>query len=351
MKTKLLSIMAACAALAACSKTVELSPVDAPDEKANLSIGLEVRSKAGLQTGDEVKVSGIQVFVFKGHSLDAYKNATSDEIAKAKVELSCTQGDRDVWVLVNAPDLSSVTSSSVLSSSVSRLSADNASDKFVMVGRAEGEKITAIYSKTVEVDRIVSRIRLYQIRRNMWSESMKSLDFKITRVFLTNAADNACYDIFTPAVPQEYIFLNKVGETLSFDVPFVYDKAKEPSTVQDGSSYGNAYADAGSQAAHTFYTYPCTEGCTKLVVEVLLDGNYYTYPVPLGEIGSNKTYDIKMLTITRAGNPSDGDDVIDPEENEDIVPASASISITVNDWTPILTFGGEYGVKEGNIEI
>ena len=348
MRTNLLLIAAACTVFAACENNLGMN--NESECPAKLCLSLEQTTKADIQTGNESKVSDIQVFVFKGDAVDAYKKASATEVAAKKVELTCTQGERDIWTLVNAPDMSGIFSMSALESQVSLLS-HNATDKFVMVGKNEKEEVEALHTASVYVDRIVSRIRLFQVKRNMTNSGLKNASFKVTRVYMTNAAGNACYDIFTPKYPEEVQLLNATGESMAKSNPFVYSAVAQPSEIQDGASYGVAYTDAGTTATHNFYVYPCAEGITKLVVEIMIDNQYYTYPIPVGTIASNKSYDIKMLTVTRPGNLSNGDDNVDPDENEEIVKSSATFTISVNDWTPVLTFGGDNGVKEGKIEI
>lgn len=356
MKTTLFVIAAAVLAFAACTKENTVSSEIV--QPARLTLNFKTHTKAAIQTADESRVADIQVFVFKSNGLDAYKHATDAEVSANKVELDCTQGNRDIWVVVNAPDLSSVTSRAELMSSTSNMTADNASNKFVMVGRIENQTITASCSKTVSVDRIVSRIRLFQVRKAMENPALRNVEFKIVRVYVTNVIDNAAYDLFTPKHPASYRWLNVVGGRIATDNGFLYNSLSSAAVISDGSNYGTEYVDAGTQAPHTFYVYPneyssAVTGAdqTKLVVEAVFGGDYYTYPIPLGEIGFNKTYDVKMLTVTRPGNPSDGDDDIEEGEDDPIVPATASFSVSVNDWQQVLTFGGKNGVIDGNIRI
>ena len=42
------------------------------------------------------------------------------------------------------------------------------------------------------------------------------------------------------------------------------------------------------------------------------------------------------LVITRLGNPSNGDDVIDPGEDDPIVSEEIPFTVVVNDWEQVL---------------
>lgn len=362
MKKYIFLAAAACISLAACNKTVE--PSTAPKgEGAKVTITFDSKAtKAEIQTADEAAVTSIQAFVFSAGSVDAYANATSTEIAAKEMTVSCTQGTRDIWVVVNAPSLAEVTTLAGLKAAVSNLTADNAAAKFVMVGKKDGESIGATYATSIAVDRIVSRVRLFQVKRDMANEALKTVDFEITRAYLTCVNDNACYDIFTPTWPETINWLNARfanGGAISTDNAFVYDKLATSAVLANGEIYGTLYGDATTVATHTFYTYPNQYSVrekeegesydqTKLVVECKIDGKFYTYPIPLGAISYNKTYDVKLLTITRLGNPSDGDDDVEDHEDDIISGATATFTVTVNDWTQVLTFGG---VVEGEITI
>ena len=60
-----------------------------------------------------------------------------------------------------------------------------------------------------------------------------------------------------------------------------------------------------------------------------------------GTVERNKSYEVKELVITRVGNPSDGDDDIEGDENKPIQSSQATITINVLDWEQVLI--GENG--------
>jgi len=166
MKKYFILAAAACAALAACNKEIVETPVQG--NAAKISLSFASSTKTDIQTADEAAVTDIKAFVFNGNSLDAYEAATSAEITSKVMEVSCTQGTRDIWIVVNGPaSLSSITTKSGLKAAVSNLTADNASNAFVMVGKAESQTVTASFATTINVDRIASRVRLFQVKRDM----------------------------------------------------------------------------------------------------------------------------------------------------------------------------------------
>lgn len=352
-RISLISAAAAALSLMSCQKDINQNGVPERDaEKAVVSLSLynPVTRGTVADTEDEAKVSGIQVFIFNGDDVDGYKNAGGDEVSALKVDVEATAGIRDIYAFVNAPDLSSYTSKTKLLAAVSSLS-DNASDKFVMSGKLENQSVTAAFSATVKVDRYAARIRISKITRKFTNTALQSATFKITKIYLTSAVTNELYSFGAPDV---YSWLNaSFGESraLATTNGFVYNKLAEAAAVANGSSY---------ETAHSLYCYANTNASddggitktfkqTRLVVECLIDADgsgtldddeYFTYPIALGAIESNKSYEIKELVLTRLGNHSNGDDNADDGEDDDIQSIVAQIAIEVNDWTEVLVGEG-----------
>ena len=333
-------------ALVSCVREPDCGPAEVSACVITLT-GLRAEASEVTKASPEDSVKSIRVYVFNGNSLDGYDTATPDELAAGTVSVDCTRGLRDIWVVVNGPEsLSSVTTRAGLKEAVSHLCEDNSSGAFVMVGRSEALTLGATFSGSIGVGRIVSRVRLFRIRRELKAE-----EFSIRRIYTTCVAGNACYDVFTPTFPssREYLMAPWGGNSAMIaDEGFLYREFEPPVSLADGESCGTDL---------TFYVYPneyagadapLSRDQTKLVVECIVDGRYYTYPVPLGRIGSNKSYDINMLTITRLGNDSNGDDVVDPEEDVVISVAPATFALSVNDWYEITRIGG---AEDGNLTI
>lgn len=353
---KITSFAVALAALSlmSCQKDVanNVDPAQA-GEKAVVSLSLynPVTRATVADTEDEAKVSSIQIFVFNGDDVDGYKNAEESEISALKVTLEATAGLRDIYAFVNAPDLSSYTSKAALLAAVSNLS-DNALDKFVMSGKLESQNVTASFEATINVDRYAARVRISKITRNFTNVALRSVDFKIVRMYLSSAVTNELYNYGAPA---SYNWLNAsfgATRTISTDNVFVYNKLADAAAVANGSSYEtehSLYCYANTNASDDENS-PQTFRQTRLVIECQIDadGNgtldadeYFTYPIALGAIESNKSYEIKELVLTILGNHSNGDDTIDDGEDNDIEKSELNVTIEVNDWTEVLV--GEAG--------
>ena len=88
--------------------------------KTELAVGISrsVTKSSTITDDDDVKVKTLQVFVFRGDALDAYASAEN----VSEVSLSCTNGERSVYALVNAPDMSHISSKTALFAMKSTLS-------------------------------------------------------------------------------------------------------------------------------------------------------------------------------------------------------------------------------------
>ena len=356
-KIFLFAAAAAMMVLASCNKESQpesVSVVNAGPSRVTLGIS-SIATKATIDdTEAEAKVNSIQVFVFNGDAVDAYHNASASEIAALRVEVNATAGVRDIYAFVNANDLSSYTSKVALLGATTTLG-DNgyAADSFVMSGKLLSQTLTASYSNTILVDRYTSRIRIHKITRN-FSGGLAAVAFRINRIYLTSAVTNERYDFGAPA---EYSWINKSfgpvsGRALATSNAFVYQALGTPAVVANSASYQPA-------VPHSFYAYANvnanvsagdsginqTYRNTRLVVECQVDTDndgsfeadeFYTYPISMGAIGNNKSYEINELVLTMLGNPSDGDDNADDGEDDDISKVVASFSISVNDWEEVL---------------
>lgn len=348
MKKIVLFISCAALFLTSCQKEVSQVNPSQDSQKATVSLSLagNLTKATVADTEDEAKVSDIQIFVFNGDAVDGYKKATSSEVAALKVDCQATTGKRDIYAVVNAPDLASYTTKTSLLDAVSLLS-DNASDKFVMCGKLVDQSVTTTYSGTVQVDRYAARVRISKITRKFSNSAYQTVQFKITKLYLTSAVSNERYSY---GVPDSYSWLNASfgsNRSLATGNSFVYDKLATPATVAQNESY---------TTEHSFYAYanihdeddtanPKSFKCTRLVIETQIDANadgvlgadeYFTYPIRLGAVGSNKSYEIKELVITMLGNHSNGDDNADDGEDDDIEKGTITVTIDVNDWTEVL---------------
>ena len=249
-------------------------------------IRLVVRATGGGETratgvtsnseASEAKVNTLQVLVFNGDALDGYGSSTGSKTAT----VACTSGSRDIYALVNAPSMASVTSKSALLSSVANLSAEI--DNFQMIGSTT-ETLQSDGSVSIHVGRLAARVVLKAIR-NAHANTALSSQLRIESVYLTNAVGDVDYGMSPGYIPS--VWYNRRGfETSNNLGAFTYDSVNE--TIAPNGT---------STTAHYFYTMPngfpgaagLAEGETaftpraaRLVVRAVIAGKLYNYPIQI----------------------------------------------------------------------
>ena len=293
-------------------------PVDGERTELTVGIATGMTKSTTITAEDEVKVNNLQVFVFRGDALDAYGVADN----ASTVTVSCTKGNREVYAVVNAPDLKDIATKTDLLAAKSALS-DNDESNFVMIGKTNAD-LPSELPVNVEVDRIVSKVVLKTVNRAFTSAALAALNFSIDEIFITNVAGDVNYGLTDN--PLEWY--NKMDYNSEMAM-FTHD-APAASVVNE-----EAYS-----TQHTFYCYPnkaadsdatsWSPRRTRLVLKTTLGTDTYYYPVTLPELENNKSYELE-LTITRPG--SDNADM--PVSFED-----CAFSISVKPWTVITVTEG-----------
>lgn len=293
-------------------------PVDGERTELTVGIATGMTKSTTITADDEVKVNNLQVFVFRGDALDAYGVADN----ASTVTVSCTKGNREVYAVVNAPDLKDIATKTDLLAAKSALS-DNDESNFVMIGKTNAD-LPSELPVNVEVDRIVSKVVLKTVNRAFTSAALAALNFSIDEIFITNVAGDVNYGLTDN--PLEWY--NKMDYNSEMAM-FTHD-APAASVVNE-----EAYS-----TQHTFYCYPnkaadsdaasWSPRRTRLVLKTTLGTDTYYYPVTLPELENNKSYELE-LTITRPGS--------DNADNP-VSFADCSFSISVKPWTVVTVSDG-----------
>ena len=293
-------------------------PVDGERTELTVGIATGMTKSTTITAEDEVKVNNLQVFVFRGDALDAYGVADN----ASTVTVSCTKGNREVYAVVNAPDLKDIATKTDLLAAKSALS-DNDESNFVMIGKTNAD-LPSELPVNVEVDRIVSKVVLKTVNRAFTSAALAALNFSIDEIFITNVAGDVNYGLTDN--PLEWY--NKMDYNSEMAM-FTHD-APAASVVNE-----EAYS-----TQHTFYCYPnkaadsdatsWSPRRTRLVLKTTLGTDTYYYPVTLPELENNKSYELE-LTITRPGSDS---------PDNPVSFADCTFSISVKPWTVITVSDG-----------
>ena len=344
-----ISSVLALAALVAvsCDRSSDTGPLPEPG-----AVRLEVRvtgAGATKATGvvsngedSEAKVNTLQVLVFDGERLDGYGRSEGSRLAT----VSCTSGARDVFAVVNGPDLSAVAARPALLSAVCALKEDVAD--FAMYGSVSAS-VQADGSVAVPVSRLAARVVLRGIQNAVDNASLAG-SFRVESVYLTNVTGDAPlgggegYAVSKWYNRRGYEAGNSLGAMTYDAVGEDVAQGATESTVHFFYSMPNAYpAKVGLADGETAFT----PRAARLVLRVSIGGVLYDYPIALPALESNHSYEIQLVRITRSGNPDDGshdpDDPDDTDEEKPVEGFEASFEVTVNPWVVVLV-GDENGV-------
>ena len=298
MRIKTICTVLAALILAACNSEIVEDHSDYDEYWYDLTVGLpDSRTKVSEKNspGTPDAINTLQVFVFdEGGILEA-----SDMTESESVVLTCKTGPKKVVSLVNAPEMTDVTTYSALCSASSFLD-DNTIDSMVMSGETE-VNLTATSSVTIPVSRLAAKVVLRQVMNNFKFKSDQDAEFLVTHVYLLNVGAERGY--LSAATPKQWYNMMELD---TFDSPaFTYEQLSSPVKLPYSSTW---------TADKYFYCYPnptetdssdetWSARRTRLVLEATLDGEVMYYPVTLPVIEPNSSYEV-TVRITRRGSPS-----------------------------------------------
>ncbi len=294
-------------ALVACEKNVDYAPGVA---REIVELEVSVPQNATKAADGESVVTDCQVMVYSLETgmLEAYARTGGID---SPVKVQCTVGQKEIVVLGNAPDMSSKVKLSDMKSSRSYLS-HNAIGSLVM----EGSKIvqlTASSSVTVNVRRIVSKIRFKSIVTRFEQDGYNSLDFKLKSVYLINVPADKTYlstsSLSLGVVPQTWYCKDEFSGDVEGCGPFLYhalnDKVLQPAVEYE---MGQVFYCCPNPYVSESYTDPWQPRPTRLVVEAYIGNKECCYPITLPELKQNAIYDVSLV-VTRPGKTDPSSDM------------------------------------------
>lgn len=330
MKKYILSIATLASIAAASSCRQETAAVSEKAQKVEITVCAAANdittAKSDEGTAAERAVGSATFFVFNADgTLDA-----AQTVSASSTTMTVTEGSgKSVYAVVNSKEDLSASCSSAASLEAmadASLTAEGGTDAFTMSGKVSGVDISRTANSVgVPVERMAAKISIDKITNNL-NSAIGSLTIK--RIFLANVAGSAYW--FDDGSTS--VWMHKAGKNLT-DLEWMCSGSLN-ATVAGGQSYSTP---------HVFYCYPnstvtdseeatwCPRH-TRLVVETVIGGETYFYPISLnaivsgGEIQRNTLYDIQELTIKHLGSD-------DPDHN--VSTGQVSFSVSVKDWDTV----------------
>ena len=319
MNRKLIIAAFSAALLASCGKS-QSDYVTPLDDMVSIEIELPASETkiTGAGGAEENAVSGYQVFIYdlSTRMLEAYDTPSP---SSNTVNMQCTTGPKEVVVLANAPDLSSVVSYDRLLETKALLS-DNKAGKLVMEG-SSSVNLTSVNNKvTVELRKIVSKVVLNKIETAFELPAYRNMDFILKEMYLVNVAADKYY-LSDSAGPS--LWYNKLKN--ENNLPELLWTSLGDTNIRDSRIYDAEHHFYCCPNPHTSDTFSdeWSPRPTRLVVVAELGGKTYYYPVVIkGGIEKNKVYNVSLKVVRPgASNPE-----------EDMEKTTAVFTIDIKGW-------------------
>lgn len=321
MKKKILIAAVSLAALAACAKNEEQS---AYAENEIVELEVSVPYYATKADSGESDVSDCQILVYSLDTGMLEVFARSNGIG-SPVKIQCTVGQKEVVVLGNAPDMSAMARLSDLKAARSSL-AHNAPGALVMEG-SKVVSLTASSSETINVRRVVSKIRLKSVVTRFEQSGFNDLDFKLKSAYLINVPADKAY-LSTPSLslgvlPGSWYCKDEFSGDVGGCEAFLYHDL-EGKILTPALEYqiGKVFYCCPNPYSAESYSDPWEPRPTRLVVEAYIGTQLCCYPISLPELKQNAVYDVSLV-VTRPGKQ-------DP--SSDMEKYGEMFNVTVLDW-------------------
>ncbi|MCQ2187729.1 MAG: fimbrial protein [Bacteroidales bacterium] len=352
---KILIICAAALCMAGCSKTSGTFPDGGPSGETPGIINLtlpELAATKAAATDDEKKLNSLYIAVFNSEGkLEISHECTGAEISDigtTGVTLNVRTGTKDVWAVANVAASKFASVSDIASfKAIEVLLSDATSTSFAMEGSASG--ISVIADKTsqasIQLSRFAAKVSLVKVSNSLPS-SYGALTVK--SAYLANVV---CNDNLgqTAKASSWCNRLGHNGTNLTEANVIGNGSTKAENAAVTFCTIGSQVTNAGSasltgKSVYGFRNASTADpvargngfpanGCRSvLYVIATIGGVDYWYPVGLGELKSNNSYNVS-LTITMPGQRPGDDDF-----GSLITKGALSATVVVKDWTD----GSEY---------
>ena len=329
---KMILAMGAVMLLVSCAKEDVVEVVE-PLQESVVYINLKnnLISKAtgaghGVQEDDNT-INTLEIFIFRVNDgqtdngvLDGYRKFSSQELGDlTSLEVQTTTGKKMIYAVANAhrANWQGINSIEQFKQQTALLENEDLKD-FIMVGGKEAELGLAT-TVAFSIQRLVSRVQLVSLKTAFAGGPYDGMSLKGVKAYLTNVQGG------------KYIF-NGEGSNLKVLNSKKYIETDAQTFRMNGMLYdmlGTDISDTGYSTAHSFYCFSndITEEkdgnkFTRVVIEGVLNGITYYYPIALPELKRNCCYSLD-ITIKRPGS-------LNPDS--DVEKGTLLASVNVLDW-------------------
>jgi len=259
----------------------------------------------------EKSINSVSYFVFNSSGLlEAYATCSSSSSFSQTIPV----GNKTFYAIVNInpskfAGVSTLSAFEALETSFS----DMTYESFSMSGKVTKTITTGNNSVSIPVERYVSRIYVAEIRNSL-EGNLSGEDIEIRNIYVTNVVGNCLIDGSFPSVPVWY---NKFGRADGASSESDFINCREDSelgflAVSEEGYY--LFWDDVYEACTPLYFFPnnatadingwssaFTKRYTRVVVEAIIRGQLYFYPVNIIGAKRNKSYTL-YLNVTRPGS-------------------------------------------------
>ena len=295
-------------------------------------------------TSEENNVKSLQVFVYKKSGQDYVFEASANVTAR-EANISVTSGEKKIVAVVNCNAMlpSNEGADAVMDAASSFK--DNSPDAFLMAGMCSFTVRPTSRSVAVPVSRVAARIKLVKLS-NALQNGLEGKSFKLRRIYLTRTSSKS--SLSGSVIPGDFYATSGIGSSLDLGGNAV-TSADEKSSVnilmsKDVQS-DNIPSGGSLNVDLPLYAYPNDGSVQKsrFVAEIQIDGKYYTYPIEFDLLKANNTYEIAELRIRSIGNPSNGDNIIEGNEDEPVEVEIATFGVDVQPWDIVTVANSDDG--------
>ncbi len=305
---KIIYMIAAVAALCACSKDLETGNQETKPVTLKLDVGVD-GTKAYVNDDSDQALDKVQVMVFNSRG---NLETTTDYVSiGTQLALSVIPGSKTLWAVGNLSAKCSPDDLEDLLNQQYALTANTPSK--MLMSECKEVNITQSGNIQFSLQRMACKIVLEKIVRDFNQSAYAEIPLYIKRIYLSNVANTANLAAAS-GVPSSFCVQKGVIGNL--------DAAGKALLVDEGLNE-TLYDETAYTTAHTFYAYPngVTNDVfggdgfgarrTRLIVECEYNGSTCYYPITLpgidggsrGVLERNKVYRITQLTLLRPGAP------------------------------------------------